>query len=109
MLRTMLASLVVLTGCASSPTPTAHLGPRIAEPMRSNFVVMCVMQQIPVTACLCFEEMLVKLKGADTSTYNQLDMAVAQQKCMKELQPILDEEMEELMKQHLEKERQESI
>ena len=110
MLRTLLASLVVLTGCASIPTPQHHKYPRLQEPARSNFVVMCVMQgRLPVTACLCFEELLVKMKGTDTSKVTQLDMAVVQQKCMQILQPIMDKELEELMRKAAEEERKESI
>jgi nitrogenase subunit NifH len=109
MFRTLLASLIVFTSCATVHKPEAHLGPRVAEPLRSQFIMGCVMSNIPVTACLCFEEMVVKYKGPDIETYTQLDMAVAQQQCMQVLTPILDKELEELMKKFLEQERKESV
>lgn len=97
----------LLTACASAvPTPTSHLNPRVPEPLRSQFVLACSLGGgLPVTACLCFEEVLVKLKGTDANTFTQLDMAVAQQKCMEVLTPIMRKEMEDLMRQEMEKEK----
>lgn len=103
MLRTMFATLILMTGCASIPTPVHHNLPRIAEPARSTFYTMCIMQQMPVTACACFEEVIVKMKGTNMEDYTNLDVSVAQQRCMEVLKPILQEEFKEVLESELRK------
>jgi len=111
MFRIMFASLIIITGCATKTiTPEHHLLPRLTEPDRSNFLVMCTLQgRLPITACICFEEVLMKTHNGDAKKITQLDMAVAQQQCMKTLEPIMNKELEETMRKALEDERKESI
>jgi hypothetical protein len=110
MFRTLSAALIILTGCTSVvPTPVHHELPRIKEPDRTGFYTMCIMQQLPVTACACFEEVIVKMKGTDSSTYSNLDVSVAQQKCMEVLKPVLQEEFKEVLERELQKEKERSI
>ena len=102
MLKALCVLLMFVSGCVSSiPTPTAHLGPRIDEPTRTMFVIQCLQSNLPVTACLCFEEVIVRMKG--TAEPTQLDMAVAQQKCMEVVEPIVRKELEKLQQELLEK------
>ena len=108
MFKSVFTLVLICVGCTT--TPHRHLQPRVVEPVRSNFILSCVMRgQFPVTACLCFEEVIVAMKGTDSSNFNQLDMAVAQQRCMKVLQPILDKEMEEVMLKAAEEERKNQL
>jgi hypothetical protein len=110
MFRLMFAALVFITGCSSIPTPSAHNGPRMPEPSRSEFVVQCVMRSnVPVTYCLCMEEMVVRMRGKDSSKWSQIDFLLAGQKCEEVIGPIMKEELKELIEQSLEKEREKTI
>ena len=107
MFRTLSAALIVLTSCASVvPTPVAHDMPRIKEPTRTSYIIGCLQHNLPITACVCFEEVIVKLKGTnDHTTFTDLDMAVAQQKCMEVLKPLLQEEMKDVIEEEMRKQQ----
>jgi hypothetical protein len=106
MLKILSTALIILTGCASAvPTPVHHELPRIKEPDRTTFYAMCIMQQMPITACACFEEVIVKMKGTDMEEYSNLDVSVAQQKCMEVLKPVLQEEFKEVLEEQLRKQQ----
>jgi hypothetical protein len=89
-----------MAGCFKSP---ADLG-RFSEPIRSQIIMMGVMQGTPVTLVLCWEKKLIE-QGIDHPSKIRKDaFSKAQKQCDKELTETLKSEIQKAMEEEQAKE-----
>lgn len=100
MIKFLLPFFLLLSACASTTGKVVrHNEYRFVEPPRTQLMMECMSQGMPITFCLCIEEVITReTVQLDDVTGEQLGSA--QEKCMKEIGPMLQKEIQrEILRQ----------
>jgi hypothetical protein len=94
MIKFLLPFFLLLSACATATGKVVrHNEYRFVEPPRSQLMGECMSQGMPITFCLCIEEVITRdTVQLDDVTNEQF--GAAQQKCMKEIGPMLQKEIQ---------------
>jgi hypothetical protein len=94
MIKFLLPFFLFLSACASSAGKVVrHNEYRFVEPPRSQLMGECMNQGMPITFCLCIEEVITRTTVQLDAVTNE-QFGAAQEKCMKEIGPMLQKEIQ---------------